>query len=349
MILLAGQIPRHFRHREAFQEVDARAVFGTMAKWVVEIDDPARTPEFIARAVRVATQGRPGPVVITLPEDMLVEEAAADDIAAFEPVEISPALSDMARLQKLLAAAERPLVIAGGSRWNEKAVASLVRFAERFDIPVAASFRRQMLFPEPARLLCRRSRHRAQPEAHRARKERRSRARIRRAFLGMAEPGLYAARRHPIPASRSCTCMPGSKSWAAFISRRSPSTRHPSPSPPRSKGWRRRRKIRWREWRKSARADYLAWSEEVPKHPGAAQMGTIVRWLREHLPADSILCNGAGNFSIWLHRFYRYPQFGTQLAPLSGSMGYGVPGRGRRQAHPSRAHRAWRFPATAIS
>src|SRR5216683_476604 len=147
MILLAGQIPRHFRHREAFQEIDARAVFGTMAKWVVEIDDPARTPEFVARAVRLATQGRPGPVVITLPEDMLVEEASADDLAAVEPVEISPALADMARLQKSLAAAERPLVIAGGSRWNESAVASLVRFAGRFDLPVAASFRRQMLFP----------------------------------------------------------------------------------------------------------------------------------------------------------------------------------------------------------
>ena len=147
MILLAGQIPRHFRHREAFQEIDPRAVFATMAKWVAEIDDPARTPEFIARAVRVATQGRPGPVVVTLPEDMLTEEAAVGDVAALEPAEISPAPADMARLQKLLWVAERPLVIAGGSRWNENAVASLVRFAERFDIPVVASFRRQMLFP----------------------------------------------------------------------------------------------------------------------------------------------------------------------------------------------------------
>src|SRR6185312_16174554 len=147
MILIAGQIPRNFRHREAFQEIDPQAVFGTMAKWVVEIDDPARTPEFIARAVRVATQGRPGPVVVTLPEDMLVEEAAADDLAAFQSVEIAPPPADMARLQKLLSAAERPLVIAGGSRWNEAAVASLVQFAERFDVPVAASFRRQMLFP----------------------------------------------------------------------------------------------------------------------------------------------------------------------------------------------------------
>jgi acetolactate synthase-1/2/3 large subunit len=97
------------------------------------------------------------------------------------------------------------------------------------------------------------------------------------------------------------------------------------------------KEIRWREWRKAARADYLAWSEEVPKHPGAVQMGTIVRWLREHLPADSILCNGAGNFSAWLHRFYRYPKFGTQLAPLSGSMGYGVPAAvAAKRIHPER-------------
>src|SRR6185295_11906668 len=102
MILLVGMIPRNFRHREAFQEIDARAVFGTMAKWVVEIDNPARTPEFIARAVRIATQGRPGPVVITLPEDMLVEQVVAEDVRAFEPVEIAPSPADMARLQKLL-------------------------------------------------------------------------------------------------------------------------------------------------------------------------------------------------------------------------------------------------------
>ena len=336
MILLAGQIPRHFRHREAFQEIDAGAVFGTMAKWVVEIDDPARTPEFIARAVRVATQGRPGPVVVTLPEDMLTEEAAAADVAAFEPVEISPPSSAMARLQKLLAAAERPLVIAGGSRWNEKAVASLVRFAERFDLPVAASFRRQMLFPNqhdcyagdlgtgPNPKLAERVKNADLVLVFGAR------------FSEWPSQG-YTLLAAPDPGKTLVHVHAGIEELGRVYQPALAINATPVAFAAALEGVEPPKEIRWRAWRKAARADYLAWSEEVPKHPGAAQMGTIVRWLREHLPADSILCNGAGNFSVWLHRFYRYPKFGTQLAPLSGSMGYGVPAAvAAKRVHPER-------------
>src|SRR6266851_1214069 len=336
MILLAGQIPRHFRHREAFQEIDARAVFATMAKWVVEIDDPARTPEFIARAVRVATQGRPGPVVVTLPEDMLTEEAATDDVAAFEPVEISPPPSAIARLQKLLAAAERPLVIAGGSRWNESAVASLVRFAERFDIPVAASFRRQMLFPNghdgyagdlgtgPNPKLAERVKSADLVLVFGAR------------FSEWPSQG-YTLLTAPDPGKTLVHVHAGIEELGRVYQPALAINATPVAFAAALEGLQPPKDIRWRAWRKAARADYLAWSEEVPKHPGAAQMGTIVRWLREHLPADSILCNGAGNFSVWLHRFYRYPQFGTQLAPLSGSMGYGVPAAvAAKRIHPER-------------
>ena len=336
MILLAGQIPRHFRHREAFQEIDAGAVFGTMAKWVVEIDDPARTPEFIARAVRVATQGRPGPVVVTLPEDMLTEEAAAADVAAFEPVEISPPPSAMARLQKLLAAAERPIVIAGGSRWNETAVASLVRFAERFDIPVAASFRRQMLFPNqhdgyagdlgtgPNPKLAERVTNADLVLVFGAR------------FSEWPSQG-YTLLAAPDPGKTLVHVHAGIEELGRVYQPALAINATPVAFAAALEGLQAPKEIRWRAWRKAARADYLAWSEEVPKHPGAAQMGTIVRWLREHLPADSILCNGAGNFSVWLHRFYRYPKFGTQLAPLSGSMGYGVPAAvAAKRIHPER-------------
>jgi len=336
MILLAGQIPRHFRHREAFQEIDARAVFGTMAKWVVEIDDPARTPEFIARAVRVATQGRPGPVVVTLSEDMLTEAAAAADVAAFEPVEISPPPSAMARLQKLLAAAERPLVIAGGSRWNEDAVASLVRFAGRFDIPVAASFRRQMLFPNqhdgyagdlgtgPNPKLAERVKNADLVLVFGAR------------FSEWPSQG-YTLLAAPDPGKTLVHVHAGVEELGRVYQPALAINATPVAFAAALEGLQAPKEIRWRAWRKAARADYLAWSEEVPKHPGAAQMGTIVRWLREHLPADSILCNGAGNFSVWLHRFYRYPKFGTQLAPLSGSMGYGVPAAvAAKRIHPER-------------
>lgn len=336
MILLAGQIPRHFRHREAFQEVDPRAVFGTMAKWVVEIDEPSRVPEFVARAVRVATQGRPGPVVITLPEDMLVEEAAADDLAAFEPVEISPAPADMARLQKLLAAAERPLVIAGGSRWNENAVASLVRFAERFDVPVAVSFRRQMLFPNQHD--CYAGDLGTGPNPKLA-------ERVKNADLVLVFGARfsewptqgYTLLAAPDPGKPLVHVHAGIEELGRVYQPALAINATPVAFAAALEGLQPPKDIRSREWRKAARADYLAWSEEVPKHPGSAQMGTIVRWLREHLPADSILCNGAGNFSVWLHRFYRYPQFATQLAPLSGSMGYGVPAAvAAKRIHPER-------------
>src|SRR5437763_3091784 len=151
LIVFVGQVGREMREREAFQELDYRAVFGSMAKWVTEIDDPARIPELVSRAFYTACNGRPGPVVMALPEDMLTERVAVEDAPAFEPVETWPGLTDMSRLQKMIWAAERPVVVLGGSRWSEAARASVQRFAERFALPVATSFRRAHLFdPEHA-------------------------------------------------------------------------------------------------------------------------------------------------------------------------------------------------------
>ena len=149
LILFVGQIAREMREREAFQELDYRAVFGSIAKWATEIDDPTRIPELISRAFYTATGGRPGPVVVALPEDMLVERIAVPDAPACEPVEIWPGASDMSRLQKLLWAAERPIVLLGGSRWSAAACAAVARFADRFALPVATIFRRAHLF-DPA-------------------------------------------------------------------------------------------------------------------------------------------------------------------------------------------------------
>lgn len=324
MIVLAGMIPRGFRHREAFQEVDARAVFGTMAKWVVEIDDPARIPEFIARAVRVATQGRPGPVVITLPEDMLTEEVATDDVASFEPVEIAPSAADMVRLQEMLAAAKQPIVVVGGSRWSEVAVAALVRFAERFDLPVAASFRRQMLFP---------NQHDCYAGDIGTGVSPRLAERVRNADLVL----LFGTRFSEWP-SQGYTLLPapdpgkplvhvhaGIEELGRIFQPTLAINATPVAFAAALAGIEPPAQIRWREWRKATRDDYLAWSEVLPKHPGAVQMGPIVQWLREHLPADAVMCSGAGNFTVWLHRFYRHPRLNTQLAPVSGSMGYGFP------------------------
>ncbi|MEX0590888.1 MAG: thiamine pyrophosphate-binding protein, partial [Xanthobacteraceae bacterium] len=324
MLLFVGNVARGFRGREAFQEIDIEAVFGTLAKWAVEITDPARVPEIVARALRVATQGRPGPVVVSLPEDMLTEEAAVPDAPVVEAVETWPALADMMRLQKLLAQASRPLAIIGGSRWSEKSVAALKRFAERFDLPVAVSFRRQMLFPGDHDCYAGEVGLGANPKLI---------ERIKSSdfvlllgtrlgevpsqgytLLGIPEPGVPLVHVHAEAGELGRVYQPA---LAIHASPNAFAAALEGVEPPRE--------IKWREWRKAARADYLNWSQEIPLHPGSVQMGTIVRWLREKLPADAILCNGAGNFSVWLHRFYRYRQFGTQLAPVSGSMGYGVP------------------------
>src|SRR3954454_17151495 len=147
LIVVVGQVAREMRDREAFQELDYRAVFGSMAKWATEIDDPERIPEVVSHAFHVAINGRPGPVVIALPEDMLMERVSVSDALAADLIETWPGLTDMSHLQKMLWAAERPIMILGGSRWSEAACAAVVRFAERFDIPVAASFRRMPLFP----------------------------------------------------------------------------------------------------------------------------------------------------------------------------------------------------------
>src|SRR6516165_10020299 len=146
MIVFVGQVGREMREREAFQELDYRAVFGTMAKWATEIDDPLRIPEIVSRAFYTATSGRPGPVVIALPEDMLTERISVPDAPPCEPVETWPGATDVSRLQKLLWAAKRPVVLLGGSRWSAAATAVVERFAERFALPVATTFRRAHLF-----------------------------------------------------------------------------------------------------------------------------------------------------------------------------------------------------------
>jgi acetolactate synthase-1/2/3 large subunit len=325
MILFVGNVARAFRGREAFQEIDCKTVFGSMAKWVAEIDDAANVPEVVTRAIREATEGRPGPVVISIPEDMLSEEAAVADAAAIGPAETAPSSADMKRLQDMLAAATRPIAIVGGSCWSEEAVKSLVRFAERFDLPVAASFRRQMLFPSDHD--CYAGDLGLGPNPKLA-------GRIRSADLVL----LIGGRLGEVPSQGYTLLGQPPEPKMKFVHVHASADElgrvwrpalpiHASPrafaaaletvEPPREIGW--------RERRIAARADYLAWSEEVPKHPGAVQMGTIVRFLRERLPADAIVCNGAGNFSVWVHRFHRYRRFGTQLAPVSGSMGYGVP------------------------
>ncbi len=336
LILFVGQIERAMRGRGAFQEMDYRAVFGTVAKWVVEVDDPARIPEILSRAFHTALQGRPGPVVIALPEDVLTEVASVADAPRVEPALPWPGLPQMAELQKMLWAAARPVAVLGGGGWTAAARAAVTRFAERFALPVATSFRRASLFdaahcnyageigigPNP-----------------------RLKARIAEADLlllvgarmsEMPSQG-YTLLDVPVPRQRLVHVHAdageiGRVYHPALGIHAAPRTFAASLEalqPPQA--------LPWAGAAEAARADYFAWTEEPPAVPGPVDMGQVVRWLRDRLPADAVVSNGAGNYAIWPGRFYRFRRWGTQLAPTSGSMGYGVPAAvGAKRLDPSR-------------
>ena len=324
MILFVGQISREMREREAFQELDYRAVFGSIAKWATEIDDPARIPELVSRAFYTATNGRPGPVVMALPEDMLVERIAVPDAPAFEPVETWPGATDMSRLQKLLWAAERPIMLLGGSRWSAAASAAVARFAERFALPVATTFRRAHLFdpyhpcyagdlgigPNPKLL-----------------------ARVKGADvillvggrLGEMPSQSYTLLDIPGPRQTLVHVFPGVEELGRVYAPQLAINAAPTAFAAALEGLQPPNEIKWRAETPTAHADFLAWTDKPTSVPGAVNLGEIVVALREKLPADAVISNGAGNFSVWVHRYHRYRRYGTQLAPISGSMGYGVP------------------------
>lgn len=326
MILFIGQIERGMRGREAFQEVDYARMFGGMAKWVAEIDSADRVPEMVSRAFHVATSGRPGPVVLALPEDMLAETASVAPARPWRQVETHPGLNLMWDLQKRLWAAKRPLAILGGARWTEQAVRRFQRFAEKFELPVAVSFRRQMLFDHDHPLYAGDVGFGLNPKL---------RARIADADLILMVGGRfsevpsqsYELLKIPEPAQGLVHVHPDAEelgrvyhpeiainaSPAAFAG--AAESLEPPPMG-----------VVWSDWTAAARADYRAWTDAIPTTPGPVDYGVFIAELRRRLPDDAILANGAGNYALWLHRFWRYRGFATQAAPCSGSMGYGLPG-----------------------
>ncbi len=335
MILFVGQIERGMREREAFQELDYRAAFGPLAKWATEVDDPARFPEIVSRAFYVATSGRPGPVVIALPEDVLTEMAAVADAPRYQIVETHPGLTQMAELQKLLHNAKNPVALLGGSRWSEVAVQRIKRFAERFELPVACTFRRQMLFPADHASYIGDLGLGVNPKLL---------ARIKDADLVLLVGGrlsevpsqAYTLLDIPAPQQKLVHVYPDPSEIGRVYAPHLAINASPiaftaaleAVHPPAS--------LPWSEGTKTAHADYLAWSDPTAiRHAGALQMGEVMAYLRKTLPSDTIFCNGAGNFATWVHRFWPFRDYGTQLAPTSGSMGYGVPaGVGAKRIQP---------------
>ncbi|WP_193165180.1 thiamine pyrophosphate-dependent enzyme [Microbulbifer hainanensis] len=323
MVLFIGQVERAAQDREAFQEIDYRRMFGQMAKWVAQIDSAERIAEYIQRAFAVATSGRPGPVVLALPEDMLRETAPpAPPLSIPAPSAPAPSPADLKTLRELLAASHKPLVLCGESPWPQSASENLQRWCEREQLPVAAAFRCQDIFNNdhphyigdvglginPAQ-----------------------RTRIEAADLVIALGGRFSE----IVTQNYSVLQPGGPQKVIYAHpsaeelARVPATLRLNTSmanllEPLLKGTAGEIPQSRRAWLESARNDYLQWTTPG-ELPGDLQYGHIVTWLREQLPDDAIICNGAGNYSIWVHRFFRYRRSGTQLAPISGSMGYGLP------------------------
>ena len=335
MLLLVGQVARDMRGREAFQEVDLEAMFAPLAKWVVEIDDPRRIPELVGRAWRTATSGRPGPVVISLPEDMLRETCAAPDTEIAPPVQASPAAAAMTALRARLAAAARPLMILGGGAWTAAARDDIEAFATASGIPVAVSFRRQDRFDNhhplyagdvgiginPALL----DRLRASDLILAVGTRLGEMTTDGYTRLAVPDPEQPLVHVHPDPEEIGRVYRPvlgicaGMAEFAA-------AARALDPVDFAARA----------DQARDARADYEIWTGPRPI-PGAVQMYDIVRHMQEVLPPDTIVTNGAGNYSVWCNRFWRYRDFATQIAPTSGAMGYGVPAAVAAKArHPAR-------------
>ena len=325
MIVFVGQIERGMREREAFQEMDYSAVFGQAAKWATEIDDPARIPEILSRAFHVATSGRPGPVVIALPEDMLVELATVPDAPRYEAIDSAPSLGQMADLAKRLSQAKAPVAILGGARWNATAVKQFVEFAERVKLPVAVSFRRQMLFPANSPCFIGDVGIGLNPELLK---------RVQDADLVLLVGGrmsempsqAYTLFDIPVPKQTLVHVHPDSGELGRVYRAAVAINASPIAFAAELSGLATPSATPWAAGTAAMHQSYLNWSDPVPiKTPGALQMGGVMAYLESKLPADAIMTNGAGNFATWLHRFHRFTQFGTQLAPTSGSMGYGLP------------------------
>jgi acetolactate synthase-1/2/3 large subunit len=323
MILLVGQVPTGVRGREAFQEVDLARMFGGLAKWAAQVDDVRRIDEFVSRAFAEALSGRPGPVVLALPEDVLHATGDAPEAVMTHGTAAFPAPDDLAHLRTLLAHAERPLAIVGGSGWDDPARASFAAFARHNGIPVATSFRRAGLFDNRDPLYAGMLGVGSDPALHQRVRDAdlllalgtrlgdvttngyrlieapRPRCRLVHAHADPAELGrVYAADvaiaaspRHLAPALASLEPVDGA---------------------------------RWSGWAQAAHRDYRA--QLQPTLPGGVlDLAAVVRHLSQTLPEDAIVCNGAGNFAAWLHRFFEVKGRDTQLAPTSGAMGYGLP------------------------
>ena len=339
LVVLVGQVGTDLVDREAFQEIDYRRMYGSVAKWAAQIDRVERIPEYIAQAWRHATAGRPGPVVVALPEDVLTARAEVPDPPRVEAVDIAPSAASVAAAAKLLAGARAPLCIVGGRPWDAQATSALRSLSEATGLPVACAFRHQDLFD---------NRH-----AHYAGDvgiaiNPKLAARVREADvllvigerLGEMTTSGYTLLDVPVPRQQLIHVHPDAEEIGRVYQPRVPVVATPGAfiAALSATGL---ANPAWREQAQRAHAEYDAW-RAMRVAPGAVDAGALVRVLDETLPDDAIVANGAGNYSVWLHRGFRYRRPRTQLAPYAGSMGYGVPAAvAAKLVHPDRVVVSW--------
>ena len=336
MVVLVGQVARHQIDREAFQEVDFRKMFAPLAKWVAQIDMAERVPELINQAFQVATSGRPGPVVLALPEDMLRDHSSAAVSGPYRPVRAHPGAADLAELGRLLAAAERPIMLVGGGGWDDRACHDITKFAEANQLPVCCSFRRQDIVDNRSPSFVGDLGTGASAALV---------ARIKEAdlllavgarigeitsqsysLMGIPDPGKVLIHVHAGAEELGRVFRPslpiqsGMSEFAAAAA-----ALPPVPAP------------RWSDWRAAVRSEYEAGLVPTTTAGAALDLGKVMTWLRDRLPDDAIVTSDAGNFSGWPNRFLQYRRPGRQLGPTSGAMGYGVPAAvAAKLVHPDR-------------
>lgn len=335
MILFIGQVARGHADREAFQEMDYRRVFGQMTKWVSQIEEPGRIPEYISRAFHLAVSGRPGPVALALPVDMLAERAMAPDAGPYRRARAAPAPDDMITLRAMLAAAERPLMMVGLGGWTAEAAQDIRAFAEANNLPSMAAFRSQDIIDNRANYYLGATGVGGNPALDE--------------WVKSADLLLIVGSRPDELTTRGYTMLdiPRPKQKMVHV--------YPDPSelgrvyqadvlinatmPEFAAAAKQLSPLagaRWSAWVKAGRAAYLDYVKPTVA-PGALNFAEILAYLNKNVPANTLITNGAGNYTAWVHRFYEFSEPGTQVAPISGAMGYGTPAAiGAKLVYPER-------------